>query len=157
MACKAFTTPLQSLTTLLGLHSSKPRTTAKSSALKTDCRQCLPGHPSVGRAPGGGGGAGKRPCRRTHAGDSSACRLTALLVPVRAMVNNVLKVLHSLTAPDTSISNLESRVRSSCHTPLRACSFLVVFLALPIKLELPVCSSGQTDSQALKVLSGASG
>eukprot|EP00971_Amphidinium_carterae_P099683 1971579-Amphidinium_carterae.1 len=39
MACKALTTPLQSLTTRRGWHSSKTLTTAKSSALKTDCRR----------------------------------------------------------------------------------------------------------------------
>eukprot|EP00971_Amphidinium_carterae_P206331 4094310-Amphidinium_carterae.1 len=83
MACKAFTTPLQSLTILWGWHSSKLRTTAKSSAsegcycvvLTHQSRQCTPALMTkagswVGRAPGGG--AGKRPCRRTHAGASSA-------------------------------------------------------------------------------------
>eukprot|EP00971_Amphidinium_carterae_P170866 3386317-Amphidinium_carterae.1 len=49
MACRAFTTPLQSLTTLLGWHSSKARTTAKSSALKADCRH--PGRASQALSP----------------------------------------------------------------------------------------------------------
>eukprot|EP00971_Amphidinium_carterae_P147010 2913323-Amphidinium_carterae.1 len=40
-ACKALSKTVQSLTTLLRFHSSRARTrsTAQSSALKTDCRQ----------------------------------------------------------------------------------------------------------------------
>eukprot|EP00971_Amphidinium_carterae_P108517 2148540-Amphidinium_carterae.2 len=41
--------PLQSLTTRHGLHFSKARTTAKNSALKTDCWQ--PGSGSQTRSP----------------------------------------------------------------------------------------------------------
>eukprot|EP00971_Amphidinium_carterae_P128024 2535924-Amphidinium_carterae.1 len=49
MACKVFTTPLQSLTTIRGWRSSKAHTTAKSSALKTDRRQ--PGRASQDLSP----------------------------------------------------------------------------------------------------------
>eukprot|EP00971_Amphidinium_carterae_P152141 3015563-Amphidinium_carterae.1 len=46
---RALTTPLQSSTTRLGWHSSRARTTAKGSALKTDCRQ--PGRAIQARSP----------------------------------------------------------------------------------------------------------
>eukprot|EP00971_Amphidinium_carterae_P234497 4653059-Amphidinium_carterae.1 len=67
MACRAFITPLQSLTTLRGWHSSKARTTAKSSALKTDCRQ--PGRASEDLSPvhGLGGHPAAAPVK-DHAG-----------------------------------------------------------------------------------------
>eukprot|EP00971_Amphidinium_carterae_P156861 3109698-Amphidinium_carterae.1 len=46
---RALTTPLQSLTTRWGWHFSKALTTAKSSALKTDCH--MPGSANQHRSP----------------------------------------------------------------------------------------------------------
>eukprot|EP00971_Amphidinium_carterae_P307139 6104037-Amphidinium_carterae.1 len=46
---------------------------------------------------------------------SRQARFTAFLVPVRAVVNNVLKVLHSFSTPNTRIAYLHGRL--SGHVP----------------------------------------
>eukprot|EP00971_Amphidinium_carterae_P169548 3358789-Amphidinium_carterae.1 len=68
--------------------------------------------------------------------------LTPFFVPVRAVVNYVLEILHSFSTPDTSVAHLKSRV-GTFFVPHASkggieSGFSVLLLALSIKLELPV-------------------
>eukprot|EP00971_Amphidinium_carterae_P044301 871297-Amphidinium_carterae.1 len=74
---------------------------------------------------------------------------------MRAVENNVLKVLYFFTASDANVANLEGRVRTFLmpHTPKSSIkgSFSVLCLTLPIKLMLPVGRGREAESQALEV------